>query len=603
MTPDITSDRTVARLVGGRYRITGLIASGGMGEVYAARDTVLDRTVALKVLRPQLGSDEAFVDRFRREAMAAAQLTHPSIVQVYDWGRDASDAYMAMEFVDGENLREILAARGRLAPEVAARIAWQVCTALETARRAGIVHRDIKPENILITPGGDVKVADFGLARALAESTATQAGIVLGTAAYLSPEQVQGTEVDHRTDVYALGIVLYEMLVGRPPFTADSPAAVAVRRVNEDVPAPNVSPSLDRIVARATARRREDRFVSAAEMGAALRDAVPSTAFTGDLSLVVQHTTAIPVETMPTVQLDRKPPRMRFKWKRMALVLALLAIAGTAIPIGLRAASRVKVPSVDGMTRDRAFTTLKDAGLDPTAERVNDDAVPEGNVIRTDPPAGAGAHRGDKITVFVSAGPEIVDILDVKGKTLQDATRLLTELGLKVVSVEVFNVAKKGTVVGQKPDAPAVVRKGTQVTLTVSKGPEMIVVPDVRNKSEADATKVLTDAGFTVRVTKQQSELVLEGNVISQTPAGGQKAAKGSAITLVVSSGTPLAPVPDLRCKTRRQAQDALAAAGFKAEFKGEGRYVVDQNPAPGTEAHKGSTVTAYMGSGVFLGC
>jgi len=232
---DISTDRRIARVVGGRYQITGLIASGGMGEVFQAHDRVLDRVVALKVLHVGLGSDPDFVERFRKEATAAGRLSHPNIVQVYDWGKsEDGSAYMAMELVEGQNLREVLAASGRLRPALAARIAGQVCSALEAARKAGLVHRDIKPENILLTSDGRVKVADFGLSRTMAESKATQAGVLLGTAHYVAPEQVEGKESDHRSDLFALGVVLFEMLTGKTPFTGDTPLIVAYQRVREN---------------------------------------------------------------------------------------------------------------------------------------------------------------------------------------------------------------------------------------------------------------------------------------------------------------------------------------------------------------------------------
>ncbi|MFN2643032.1 MAG: PASTA domain-containing protein [Actinomycetota bacterium] len=606
MTQEIISDRTVARLVGGRYRISGLVASGGMGEVYAARDTVLDRTVALKVLRPNLGSDPGFVERFRGEATNAARLSHPSIVQVYDWGRDEHDTFMAMEFVDGQNLREVLASEGTLSPEVAARIAWQVCSALEHARRAGIVHRDIKPENILITPEGSVKVADFGLARALAESRATQAGIVLGTAAYLSPEQVQGGEVDQRADIYALGIVLYEMLTGVTPFTADSPAAVAYRRIHEDVPAPSarvagLPRALDTVVATATARDPGGRYISPAEMGAALRAAVPDAAFTGGLGIEVHQTTAIPVASQETVQIAIRKGGHRWRKRRVAALIAILTlILGVLVPVGLRANAKAIVPSVTRLSQEKAAAALRKAGFDTTTVTRNDPRIPSGSVITTQPPAGTKVKKGSTVTLFVSLGPVLVTVPDVVGKTASDAIAALKHDGLVPVRRDVFNAAKKDTVVGQEPRNPAVIAKGAKVTVTVSKGPEPVLVPDVKSKLQAEATSVLTTAGFTVKVTQKEDPNVPEGTVISQTPAAGTKAPKGSEIALVVSKGTPLAKVPDLTCMTRKQATDAATAAGFKIRFEGRNKYniVVDQDPVPNSEAHKGSTITAVVGFG-----
>ncbi|TMK54434.1 MAG: serine/threonine protein kinase [Actinobacteria bacterium] len=343
-------DRMVAGLIGDRYEITGLIASGGMGAVYRARDKVLDRTVAVKVLKNG-GDDPEFVAKFKAEATNAARLSHPNIVQVFDFGYENGQPYMAMEFVDGQNLREILSARHVLRPDVAARIALQVASALEHARRNGLMHRDIKPENILITTDGVVKVADFGLSRALAESRATQANVLMGTAAYLAPEQVQGETVDHRADIYSLGIVLFEMLTGKLPFGGDSPVVVAYKRVAEDVPSamsinPGVPRELDVIVARATGRAASSRFATAGQMVEALREQAPRSD-TGDIGGLVHHTQAIPIVGQETIAVQRRGggaegPARRSKQKRdlrrprwLALLLLLSVIAATIYVIAV----------------------------------------------------------------------------------------------------------------------------------------------------------------------------------------------------------------------------------------------------------------------------
>jgi serine/threonine-protein kinase len=600
---ELSADRTVARLVGGRYEITGLLASGGMGEVYAARDTVLDRRVALKLLRPSLGVDADFVERFRGEAMAAARLTHPNIVQVYDWGRsEDGSAYMAMEYVDGQNLREILSAKGRLRPSVAARISAQVCAALETARRAGIVHRDIKPENILVTPEGQVKVADFGLARALASSRATQAGVVLGTAAYLSPEQVEGRPTDHRADQYALGVMLYEMLAGVPPFRGDNPVVVAYKRVAEDVPSarathPDVPEALDAIVARATARRPEDRFPSPGEMAAALRGAGRDSD-TGELADLAHHTVAIPIATQETVALAR---RRTFRRRRLVALGIALALIAVAVPVAARIFARVTVPGVTRLTQDAAAGRLEAAGLTASPILANDPRVPQGQVISQDPPAGARVRKGAEVKLVISLGPELRTVPNVRNSKVADAARTLAAAGFVVKQVQAPSpTVPKDVVIDQDPDPNVRYEKGATVTITVSTGPKQIPVPNVVGRTEQEAKDGLTGAGFKVTVQRATSDTVAEGAVVSQTPAGGAKAAEGSAVTIVVSQGTPLVAVPDLRCKTRRQAADALAAAGLKADFKDSGTRVVDQEPGPGTQAHRGSTVRAFMGTGAY---
>jgi eukaryotic-like serine/threonine-protein kinase len=589
-------------LVGGRYEITGLIASGGMGEVFAARDTVLDRRVALKVLHARVGADASFVERFRREAMAAARLGHPNIVQVYDYGRDQDgSAYMAMEFVDGQNLRQILSAKGRIRPAVAARIAEQVCAALETARRAGIVHRDIKPENILLTPEGQVKVADFGLARALAESRATQAGVVLGTAAYLAPEQVEGRPTDHRADIYALGCMLFEMLTGRPPFTGDNPVVVAYRRVAQDVPkpsavAPDVSRQLDDVVAKASARKPEDRYGSAAQMAMALRSSVAAEHDTGDLADLSHHTIAIPIAHADTIQIVRRPPSKR-RWFIVALSIVTAAVV--FVPAGLRLTARATVPTVAGLTQEIARDRLRKAGFTVSTVPQNHTTIKSGRVIKTDPPANARVRKGSEVALYFSIGPELVAVPDVRGKTLTEAKKLLAARELKVVSHGVYDgrVPKFG-IIDQQPQPPASVAKGSEVNLTVSNGPEQVVVPDVRGKTEQEARDLLSQYSFGISVRRAPSDTVPLGQVINSTPGPGARADKGSVVAVVISQGPAEFPMPDVRGDSFAKAKAELEARGLKvtrSQVPGSsGDTVVSHTPKPGQKVRRGDSVILY---------
>ena len=602
MAQDIGADRRIARIVGGRYQITGLIASGGMGEVFQAHDKVLDRTVALKVLRAGLGSDPDFVERFRKEATTAGRLSHPNIVQVYDWGRsEDGSAYMAMELVEGQNLREVLAASGRMRPALAARIAAQVCGALEAARKAGLVHRDIKPENILLTPDGRVKVADFGLSRTMAESKATQAGVLLGTAHYIAPEQVEGKESDHRSDLYALGVVLYEMLTGTTPFTGDTPLIVAYQRVREDVPLPSaaingIPETLDQIVRKATARDPEQRFGSAAEMGEALRTAVPRTD-TGEVGMLVHPTIAIPIGTQETVNLGRKGGH-RLTRRGVIVLLAVLALIAGSIPILVGAFAHVKVPSVAGLTKAEATTKLRAAGFAVTSDLENNESVPEGSVIRTDPSGGSSIRKGSTVTIVVSAGPVTVRVPDVTRMKFEDAKAKLEKLHLEVDRTDAFSGVKRGYVISQNKDPDVLVNSGTRILLTVSKGVERVLVPDVTKKSQDDATTELTAAGFTVTVQKQDSDSIPAGQVISQTPAGGVKAAKGSAVTIVVSQGPQQFPMPDVRGMSYSDAKAKLEDMGLvvkREQVPGSyGDTVVGQKPSRGQKVQRGQTVILY---------
>jgi eukaryotic-like serine/threonine-protein kinase len=600
---DISTDRRIARVVGGRYQITGLIASGGMGEVFQAHDRVLDRVVALKVLHPGLGSDPDFVERFRKEATAAGRLSHPNIVQVYDWGKgEDGSAYMAMELVEGQNLREVLAASGRLRPAVAARVAAQVCGALEAARKAGLVHRDIKPENILLTPDGRVKVADFGLSRTMAESKATQAGVLLGTAHYVAPEQVEGKESDHRSDLFALGVVLFEMLTGKTPFTGDTPLIVAYQRVRENVPRPSeltggVPPALDEIVQRATARDPANRYPSAAEMGDALRNAVPRTD-TGEVGSLVHATTAIPIGTQETINLGRRR-RPRLTRRGLIVLIAIAALLLGSIPVLVGKLARVEIPTVAGQTKAAAEKSLRDAGFEVTTDIENSATVAEGHVIRTDPAGGTSARKGSTIRVIVSSGPVKVQVPNVRNLKYEVAKEQLEGLGLKVARKDDFDpTVKKGYVIRQDKDPDVLLNAGTTITLTVSKGVERVLVPDVKGKPQADATQTLEAAGFMVTAQKVDNDTVPVGQVISQTPAGGTRANKGSAITIVVSNGPPVVVVPDIYCMTRVQAADTLAAKGLKVRFQGSYARVVDQDPRAGASVPRGSTVTAFTAPG-----
>ena len=605
MAQDIGSDRRIASLVGGRYQITGLIASGGMGEVFQAHDRVLDRTVALKVLRAGVGSDADFIERFRKEATIAGRLSHPNIVQVYDWGRgEDGSAYMAMEFVDGQNLREVLNANGRLRPSIASRITAQVCAALEAARKAGLVHRDVKPENILLTPDGGVKVADFGLSRTMAESRATQAGVLMGTAHYLAPEQVEGDQSDHRSDIYALGVVLYEMLTGETPFTGDNPLVIAYQRVRHDVPAPSqriggIPPGLDDVVSRATARDVDRRFGSAAEMADALRTAT-ARSDTGEVGTLVHPTTAIPIATQETIQIRRKRgPRIT---KRGIIVMAALAAALLAsIPLLTGALARVEVPDVKLALKADAQRALEKAGFKVITESENHPSVESGRVIRTDPPAGTELRKGSTVKLIVSAGPVTVPVPDVRGTKYEDAKKLLEDRGMKVAKVEAFSATvAKGLVIAQDRDPDAFFAQGTTVTLTVSKGKERVAVPDVIGKTEVEATQLLTTAGLEATIERVDHETIPAGHVIDQSPNKGVKVDKGSKVKLVISNGPPKVAVPNIRCKTRAVAADLVASAGLQIKFEGDGNRVVDQSPPPGTSVPKGSLVTALMGSGVY---
>jgi beta-lactam-binding protein with PASTA domain len=563
------------------------------------------------------GDDPEFVAKFKSEATNAARLSHPNIVQVFDFGYENGQPYMAMEFVDGQNLREILTSRHVLRPDVAARIALQVASALEHARRNGLMHRDIKPENILITTDGVVKVADFGLSRALAESRATQANVLMGTAAYLAPEQVQGETIDHRADIYALGIVLFEMLTGKLPFGGDSPVVVAYKRVAEDVPSamsinPGVPRELDMIVARATGRAPSSRFATAGQMVEALREQAPRSD-TGDIGGLVHHTQAIPIMGEQTIAVERRggavaqmPKRSgqkrNLRRPRWLAILLLLAVVAATIYVVTGRTPAIAVPDVKPLSQTDAQTLLQHKGFKVTTTFRNDPTIEQGALISQDPAAGQKLAKGGTVTLVYSLGAVLVTVPKVTGLKISYAIQQIQAAGLKVAEVgAASDTVEKGRVISQDPSANVSIKKGETVTLTVSTGKELILIPNVVGQDQAQAQNTLETAGFTVTVKQQQDDKIPTGKVISTNPVAGTKVAKGTSITLNVSTGPPPVKVPNLLCMTRKQAQDALTHAGLKANFQGlsgDTRRVVDQRPIAGSDVPKGSTVNVVMGYG-----
>ncbi|MEU7935814.1 Stk1 family PASTA domain-containing Ser/Thr kinase [Microbispora bryophytorum] len=578
---------TQPRLLGGRYELDGVVGRGGMAEVYRARDIRLDRIVAIKTLRSDLARDHTFQARFRREAQSAASLNHPSIIAVYDTGEDMMDGtpvpYIVMEFVDGRTLRDLLRADRRLLPERAVELVDGILRALDYSHRGGIVHRDIKPANIMLTVNGEVKVMDFGIARAMADSAATmtQTAQVIGTAQYLSPEQARGERVDARSDIYSTGCVLYELLTGQPPFTGDSPVAIAYQHVREDpIPPSRIDPEIpqwaDAIVLKAMAKDPLHRYQSATEMRGDLQRALsgmpvdPQTMAmatqqyngygTGDRTRTMaasgapmtQSTRAIPDYEYAQEQRGggRYDGRRRSGGGNTALKTALwilipLAVIGAMIGVGYAflgsggssASDKVEVPRVTNQTKAAAEQALKAAGFTVTfgPEEYNSD-VPKGAVVSTDPAGGEQADRGGAVTVVVSKGEEKVTVPeDLIGKTTEEARSELEALELKVSIVPKASTKEQGKVFDSSPKGGEKVEKGALVRLYVPK--EMTEVPSVVGLTLEDASQTLKGAGFRVKTSEQPSDVVAQGNVIDQSPQAGAKLNPGTTITLTVSSG------------------------------------------------------------------
>ncbi|MFC6083284.1 Stk1 family PASTA domain-containing Ser/Thr kinase [Sphaerisporangium aureirubrum] len=578
---------TQPRLLGGRYELDGVVGRGGMAEVYRARDIRLDRVVAIKTLRSDLARDHTFQARFRREAQSAASLNHPSIVAVYDTGEDMTDGtpvpYIVMEFVDGRTLRDLLRQDRRLLPERAVELVDGILRALDYSHRGGIVHRDIKPANVMITLAGDVKVMDFGIARAMADSAATmtQTAQVIGTAQYLSPEQARGERVDARSDIYSTGCVLYELLTGQPPFTGDSPVAIAYQHVREDpIPPSQIDREIprwaDAIVLKAMAKDPAQRYQSAQEMRADIQramsgmpvDAAQTMALNNSYSPqptrtlnapggpATQHAGAVPPYDYAPTQTGGRYERRRANsgntaLKTAAWILIPLLVIGAFIGVGYAflsspgtpdAGAKFAVPMVAGQTAKGAKATLEGLGLKVQVVQEFSSDVEKDTVIGTDPEGGTEVSKGDTVTLKVSKGVKQVVVPTLVGLTVDEATQTLEANGLKAQVVQALSNREQEKVFQSKPAAGQKVDENSIVKIYVPK--TQTEVPDVTGQTLRDAKATLEAANFKVKVVRQESADVPEGSVISQSPQGGAKLTSGMTITLVVSTGPPQEQFP-----------------------------------------------------------
>ncbi len=563
------------RVFNARYELHRRIARGGMADVFLARDSLLDRPVAVKVLFPEFATDPTFVQRFRREAQAAANLSHPNIVSVYDWGEEGGTYFIVMEYVEGRSLAQLIRDEGRIEPDRAADITADVAAALGFAHRNGVVHRDVKPGNVIISPNGQVKVADFGIARAVStQENLTQAGTVMGTATYFSPEQARGEAVDPRSDVYSLGVVLYEMLTGRPPFTGDSPVAVAYKHVQETPQPPRarnprIPGALEAIVLQAMAKETAERYASAEDLRSDLRrfrqgsPVSAATAAVAPVALDQTRAVAPPVadpgatRAMPAAAVGagatqvlrreeerylEEPPR-RSNNTFIIVLLALLALlAGLlflfASNLGLGGGDgEVAVPDVVGETQARARTILEEAGLSVDVRSEENPDVPADEVIAQDPPPRSVANEGDTVTITVSSGAAPVAVPGVVGLRELEADGRLDAAGLVGdFRPEESDDVAAGLVISQSPDQGVMVPPGSTVVVMVSSGPATVSVPPVVNLSQADATNLLSRAGFRTEVRQQNADAPA-GTVIATDPGPGAQAPEGSTVVIVVSTG------------------------------------------------------------------
>jgi len=631
------SDTLIGTVFDGRYRIIRKLGAGGMADVYLAEDQELGRRVAIKILNDRHAADDSFIERFRREAKNAAGLSHPNIVSIYDRGEAEGTYYIAMEFLDGRSLKELIVARGPAPVKVAVDYARQILAAVGAAHRHGIVHRDIKPHNVLVGGEGRLKVTDFGIARSGA-SQMTEVGSIIGTAQYLSPEQARGAPVDQTSDLYAVGVVLFEMLTGQVPFTGDTPLEIAMKHLSE-VPTPpselrpEVPHDLDSVVLRALAKEPGERYQSAEEMDADLArvaEGIPvdpetqeaATAVLAGSGLIAAAPTSVitradteaPVRPVPPggtppagyYGYEGPPRRRRPIWPWVLSVLLLIAAAAAAwfaytkIQDQLNANKPVAVPLVEGLKEPLAVNKIRDAGLFPQVAREFSDTIAKGVVINQSPDAGEKIQKNGNVDVTVSKGKETVQVPSVLGKSQADAVSTLTNAGLVATVFSVASSKPPDTVTGQDPAPGQTIVKGSKVRINVSSGPADVSVPSVIGLPFDQASAALQNQGFAVSRLNVESDQPAE-TVVDQSPSGS--APKGSSIKLSVSKGPKTSAVPDVTSQDEQSARDTLTSAGFKVQVQeqdvtdpGLEGIVLSQRPGGGTQAKQGSQVSIVVG-------
>jgi serine/threonine-protein kinase len=623
-----TSDTHIDRLFDGRYRITRKLGAGGMANVYLATDQELGRRVAIKILNERHANDEQFVERFRREAKNAAGLSHPNVVSIYDRGESEGTYYIAMEYIEGRTLKDLIVTRGPSPIPIAIDYTRQVLSALRFAHRNEIVHRDIKPHNVIVDSEGRVKVADFGIARA-GTSQMTEAGSIIGTAQYLSPEQARGAPVDQTSDLYSVGVMLFELLTGEVPFSGDTPVEIAMKHLSQTpVPPsrlrPDVPRDLDSIVLRALAKDPSDRYHDASAMDADLDRVARGLGISAETAeaatTVLSGAGAASTATAATMvrsarpqvgryyEYDEVPPRRRQLWPWLLGLGALLAaivggfFAWDRIQDQLDAARPVVVQDFVGIRELNAVQQIRSSGLEPEVRRVPDAETEKGFVFEQDPNPGNRIDRGNIVTILVSAGKPLTRVPTVVGETEAEALQAMSDADLRWNVVEINSDRAEGTVTATAPKAGERVVEGTRVRINVSIGPRPVSIPNVVGQPVQSAESQLQGVGFAVATRGVDSDRP-EGEVVSQSPSAGQTARKGSTVTLEVSRGPQTTPLPDVTNQDVDNATAILEDAGFAVDVVRvdtddplEDNVVIGQEPPAGEEIEPGSAVTLTVG-------
>ena len=622
------TDHLIDTLFDGRYLITRKLGSGGMAKVYLAEDQELGRRVAIKILDDRHASDAQFVERFRREAQNAGGLSHPNIVSIYDRGEAGGSYYIAMEYVEGRTLKELIVARGPSPIGIGLDYTRQILSALRFAHRKGIVHRDIKPHNMIVDGDGRVKVMDFGIARAGA-SQMTEAGSIIGTAQYLSPEQARGAPVDQTSDLYSTGIVLYELLTGTVPFNGDTPVEIAMKHLSQTPEPPSahraeVPRDLDYVVLRALGKDPAERYHSAEEMDSDLERiarGVGVSADTAEAATSVLSRTEV-TDALTTVRSGGPPTaytpgryyeydetrrrRSIWPWLLGLLLLALALVGGVfayqQLQDQLSASEAVTVPDVEGLEEELAVRNIREAGLEPNVRRLPDSEVARGIVVSQDPETPQRADPGTFVTIIVSSGKAKVRVPNLEGLGRDEAVTRLADANLEANVVEVNSAQEPGRVLATSPKAGETVVEGTTVRVNVSKGPKPVTVPNVVGQPYASAESQLQGLNFAVARESVESDEPVD-IVVGQTPGAGSEASKGSTVTLQVSEGPATSTVPDVTSQDEASARSALRTSGFRVRVVREDTedpsldgLVVSQDPPGGTELEQNEVVTIFVG-------